>query len=99
MATKGERQQEMFSVIECWKDSGQSQQQFCKSKGLAYSGFHYWYKKYRREQNTQASSPFVPVHIQNAPSNSPIAELILPDGRRLNFYQSVEASFLRMLLS
>jgi len=99
MATKGERQQVMFSMIESWKESGKSQQEFCKSRGLAYSGFHYWYKKYRHEQHSDTSSPFVPVHIQNASSSSPVAELILPDGRRLNFYQPVEASFLRTLLS
>jgi len=99
MATKAEKQQEMFSMIESWKSSGQSQHEFCKSRGLAYSGFHYWYKKYRHKKNAEESSPFVAVHIPPAPPNSPVAELILPDGRRLNFYQNIEASFLRALLS
>jgi len=98
MTAKEEKQQAMFSVIDSWKSSGQSQHEFCKAKGIAYSGFHYWYKKYRGVQNVDNPSPFIAVQFQNTPSRLPVAELILPDGRRLNFYQSVEASFLRTLL-
>ena len=96
MTTKSEKQQAMFSMIESWKNSGQSQRDFCKTENLAYCVFHYWYKKYRGEQTTTGSPAFVPVHIQ---SGSPVAELIFPDGRRVNFYKSIDASFLRTLLS
>lgn len=100
MTTRSEKQQAMFSMIESWKSSGQSQQDFCKTQGLAYCVFHYWYNKYREEQTTNHTSPaFVPVHIQPVRSGSPVAELIFPDGRRINFYQAVEVSFLRALLS
>ena len=100
MTTKSEKQQAMFSKIESWKNSGQSQQDFCKTENLAYSGFHYWYKKYRGQQATRALPSFVPVHIKSMQSGScPMAELIFPDGRRVNFYQSIDASFLRTLLS
>lgn len=95
MTTKSEKQQAMFTMIESWKNSGRSQQDFCKTENVAYCVFHYWYKKYRGEQTTSGSPAFVPVHIQ---SGSPVAELIFPDGRRVNFYHSVEASFLRALL-
>jgi len=100
MATKLEKQQAMFSMIETWKSSGQSQQEFCKARSQAYSGFHYWYKKYRHGQDsTPTSSAFVPVEIQSAGFGPPVAELIFPDGKRLNFYRTVDASFLRTLLS
>jgi len=100
MTTKPEKQQAMFSMIESWKGSGQGQQSFCKTQGIAYSVFQYWYKKYREAATEPVtSSPFVPVHIQPVACGSPVAELILPDGRRVNFYQPVEASFLRTLLS
>lgn len=39
-------QQLMFSLIEIWKGSGQSQINFCKEKNIAYHRFHYWFKKY-----------------------------------------------------
>ena len=53
MTTKLEKQQAMFSMIETWKSSGQSQQAFCKAQSQAYSVFHYWYKKYRQEKEGQ----------------------------------------------
>ena len=100
MATKSEKQQSMFSMIEMWKSSGQSQQEFCKAQGQAYSVFHYWFKKYRQVHDpARISSAFVPVQIQSAGLGSPVAELIFPDGKRLNFYQTVEVSILRALLS
>jgi len=88
----------MFSLIESWKGSGMSQQVFCKSHDLAYSGFHYWYKKYRQVDGS-SGSPFVPISIQPSSGSLPVAELVLPDGRRVNFYQAVDALFLRTLLS
>lgn len=100
MATKVEKQQEMFSLIESWRAGGENQQVFCKSHGIAYSAFHYWYKKYRRVHNDSTKlSGFIPVKVDKEASGLPVAELLLPDGRRLNFYQAVEVSFLRALLS
>ena len=40
-------QQIMFSLIEIWQSSGQSQKTFCQEKDLAYGKFHYWRKKYQ----------------------------------------------------
>ena len=99
MATQLEKQFEKFKVIEAWQASGQSQQSFCKLQGIAYSGFHYWYKRYRQVKNGSASPDFLPVQIKHSVSNLPVVELILPDGKRLNFYQAVDSAFLRSLLS
>ena len=48
-------QQLMFSLIEIWQASGQSQRIFCQEKDLAYSKFHYWYKKYQEYQSPSAT--------------------------------------------
>lgn len=98
MATQLEKQSEKFKVIEAWKASGVSQQAFCKSQGIAYSGFHYWYKRYRQIKSDKASRDFVPVEITHTVSNFPVVELIFPDGKRIKFYQPVEVSVLRSLL-
>jgi hypothetical protein len=98
MTTKEQKQQAMFTLIESWQNSGQTQHEFCKKQEIAYSAFHYWYKKYRQYQ-TPHSAAFVPVTIQPLGSGSPVVELSLPDGRRLSFYQTVEASMLKALLS
>ena len=100
MTTKSEKQQEMFSMIEQWKGSGQSQLAFCRSQNLPISVFQYWRKKYLDRQSTLTASPaFVPVHIQSARPDAVVAELIFPDGKRIHFYQAVEVSVLQALLS
>lgn len=100
MTAKAEKQQTMFALIETWQGSGQTQKEFCQSHGLAYSAFHYWYKKYRGHQALrQPSAAFVPVTIQSKGAGSPVVELVWPDGKRLNFYQAVEVSWLKALLS
>ena len=88
----------MFSMIEQWKGSGQSQLAFCKSQNLAISVFQYWRKKYLDQQGAIVSSAFVPITIHTT-DRSVVAEVIFPDGKRIHFYQTVEVSVLQALLS
>lgn len=96
------RYAEKVSMIENWKASGQSQQLFCKENQIVYSNFHYWFKKYKSQQEGGSDELFLPVQIKKAlplPSGSVVMELVLGDGRRLNFYQTVDTSYLRALLA
>ena len=93
---------EKFSMIERWKASGQSQQLFCQENQIAYSNFHYWFKKYKAQQEGSSEGLFLPVQIKKrlpSPSESIVMELVLSDGRRLNFYQALDACYLRALLA
>ena len=105
-------QQLMFSLIEIWQSSGQSQKAFCLEKDLAYSKFHYWHKKYLEYRSGSSEEPrpdepvgraFVAVRVKKNIAHETVSpgamELILPDGRRLIFNQGVEAGFLKALLS
>ena len=106
---KGNEKEKMFLMIEGWKKSGQSQQAYCKQNNIRYHVFHYWYKVYRDGQPTvvQPASPFIQLQVQQE-DNVPLVtttlptttnvELLLPDGKRLLFHGSVDASFLRSLL-
>src|SRR5947207_164105 len=96
-------QQLMFSLIEIWQSSGQSQKSFCQEKDLAYSKFHYWRKKYEEYRSPSSSGePFVAVTVKKASTAEAVragaVELIFPDGRRLIFNQVVEVGFLKTLL-
>lgn len=94
------RQSKMFSLIESWKTSGQSQHVFCKEHAIVYSNFHYWYKKYRDQQDAIGES-FLPVKIKKSmavSSERGVMELFLANGHRLIFHQLVDASYLRSLL-
>jgi hypothetical protein len=91
----------MFSLIEVWKSSGQSQKDFCREKDLALSKFQYWYKKYQQSGQPDGD-PFMAVTVRK-PGTRPVGpgsmEIYWPDGRRLIFHQEVEVSFLRALLA
>ena len=99
-------QQLMFSLIEVWKDSGKSQQAFCREKELDYFKFQYWFRKYRRlspQTVTDTEQPsFTQINIKDSSSLSSVKagllELIFPDGRKLIIHQPVEVSFVRSLL-
>lgn len=96
-------QQLMFSLIEIWQSSGQSQKTFCQEKDLAYSKFHYWHKKYQDYRSPSTSEePFVAVTVKKSRALETLPagamELVFPDGRRLIFNQSVEAGFVKALL-
>ncbi len=86
-------------MIESWKASGESQHAFCKTRGMAYSGFHYWMKKYRQETSTASSEDFIKVNLPETHRHFPVAELVMADGKLLRFYQWVDASLLRALLA
>jgi hypothetical protein len=91
----------MFSLIEIWKESGKTQQKFCKEKDIAYSKFHYWLKKYNGQGSSQDDSPaFMPVTVKKQPVvRAGTLELVYPDGRRVIFHQDVDPSFVRALLA
>lgn len=94
-------QQLMFSLIEVWKSSGQTQKVFCQEKDLAYGKFHYWYRRYQQDQVPGEENAFMAVTVKGKAAD-PVTgkmELIWPDGRRLVFHQGVDPLFLRSLLS
>ena len=100
-STNTTTQQLMFSLIEIWKGSGKTQQEFCKEKEIAYSKFYYWLKKYNAKGSTpDTASGFIPVTVKNGTGvRGRGLELVYPDGRRLIFHHDVDPSFLRALLS
>ena len=96
------RTAQKFSMIENWKASGQSQQLFCKENQVAYSNFHYWFKKYRAQHEEISKEMFLPLQMKKPLISAPgpvVMELVLSDGRSLNFYQAVDVSYLRALLA
>lgn len=106
MQNSEEVQQQMFSMIEFWQQSGLTQKDYCEQHSIRYHVFHYWYKKYRDTQPSDKKSYFIPLQLQPAPaakaSPTPSAgvhtEIVLPDGRRLLFHQSVSADYLKALI-
>lgn len=94
MESKQQTRHQHFAMITLWKQSGQSQKQFCLQNNIAYHVFHYWYKVYRDQQ--PAGGSFVALNL--AATNQANIELHLIDGRRIIFHQPVSADFLRALI-
>ncbi len=92
-------QQLMFSLIETWKGSGQSQLSFCKEKDIAYHRFHYWFKKYNDLRTVTATPSFSQVEVSSLNATGGNIEVVYPDGRKVIFRQPIEVSFLRNLLA
>jgi hypothetical protein len=86
------RQEEMFSLIEQWQESGKTQQLFCQEQELTYSTFYYWLKRYRQGLD---ESNFLPVEI----SSGSHIEIRYPDGVVLQLPAEVRLSTLKQLLS
>ena len=60
---------QMFGLIEIWKQSGLSQTEFCNQKQLSRYRFSYWLKKYRKQKEkpdqpeNNTAKRFFPVNI------------------------------------
>ena len=71
--------------INSWRESGQSQQAFCKSHDLSYTRFIYWRRKFEEQLNrahNRASAALVPVTYQPPVSTAGLT-LCLPSGVEL----------------
>jgi hypothetical protein len=94
-------QQLMFSLIEIWRSSNLTQQEFCREKDLNYQRFHYWLRKYKvirgETKSDKAGPSFVKVDLSSMATTG-VIELCLPDGRKLIFHPPVDVAFLRGLL-
>jgi hypothetical protein len=100
MRSNQEVKEQMFSFIQQWENSHQSQKAFCLKHNIRYYVFHYWLKRYREETtgNEDTSSSFVKLKVI-PPAALAHAELILPDGKRLLFHEPVSSVFLKSLIS
>lgn len=94
-------QEDMFRMITSWKQSGLSQKAYCEQNNIPYHVFHYWYKRYRDQQGAVNDGTFVPLNVK--PSTFPVSnsaiEILLPDGKRILFHQSVGPDYLKALIS
>lgn len=94
------KQQLMFSLIEVWKQGGQTQQEFCKEKDLDYNQFQYWLRRYKQANGimSEPKASFTRIKVSTEASKASSMELVYPDGKRIIFHQPVDPSFLRSLL-
>ncbi len=74
---------EMFRLIEDWKNSGLSKLDFLKDKKITKDKFGYWLVKYNKQKGTKPGS----VEKQNIPSV--FKEITLPDSPQVQLINKV----------
>jgi len=87
---------EKQQLVERWKQSGLSRQAFCLQNKLSYHALHYWTRTDRQRKDAEGSV-FIPIKVQ--PSEATIfARVELGNGRIVDIFQSVAATYLKRLL-
>ncbi len=95
-----EVRQQMFEMIEQWKQSGLSQNAFCEQQSMRFHKFYYWYKCYRRQHDVcEDNRPgFVKLKIEK-PEVASSVEIHFPGGIRVLFHEPVSSNYLKTLIS
>jgi transposase-like protein len=88
------RAAQMYPLVEEYLSSGVSQEQFCSSRGLASSSFHYWIKKYKAANQAPAGFVAVNTHAMEPEASM---ELTYPNGVKLRV-ESSDLVFISQLL-
>lgn len=91
-------QEKMFGLVDQWRCSGLPKKEFCIKHQIANATFHYWFKKYKNK-DAIVPSTFIPVRIKEQNPTHAFAELVLADGKKIVFYNPVDACFLKALLA
>jgi len=95
-------QQEMFSLIKKWQESGISQRDFCSQHDLSMHAFYYWLRKYK-QANQSSENRFLPVEINSpvfTPGNdiSGNIQIRYPNGVLITLDKSVSISRIKALI-
>ena len=69
----------MFALVEQWKSSETTQQQFCAEHDVKVSTFSYWVAKHKRAGSGDLAGGFVNVDV-SGPSGSDPVRITYPNG-------------------
>ena len=100
MPSNPEVRQQMFQMIEQWKQSGLSQNAFCQQQSIRFHKFYYWYKCYRRVNDIpdENNRGFVKLKIEK-PQVSSSVEVHFPGGVHVLFHEPVSSNYIKTLIS
>jgi len=61
-----EVQERMFNLVAGWSKSGLSQKVYCEQHSMRYHVFHYWFKRYREQQEATMGNGFIPLQVSQS---------------------------------
>lgn len=98
---------EMRQLYDQWISGKITKALFCRQHKIGYTTFHYWVKKFRKEDllipPCSQDNGFSRISIEetgaSGQSVQPSTVVTYPSGLRLEFFSPVEALYLKKLLS
>lgn len=96
----------MYSIIDSWLSSGQSQYKISKELGMSRNTFKYWLDKYRKEMGNDhiSKETFIPVHVSTMPKavfqevGSGMITIAYPNGIKVSCPMDISLQQLRGLI-
>ena len=85
----------MTAHIERWRNSGQTQKDYCRSEGLSLSKFHYWVKQ-NRISEAAISGDFIELNSWITTQGITIR---YPDGKEITLPVQTSIKHIKELLS
>ena len=100
MRNNPEVRQQMFELIEQWKQSGLSQNAFCEQHSMRFNKFYYWYKCYRKDNDISDKNNrgFIKLKIEKPSVAFPV-EIHFPGGIHVLFHEPVSSNYIKTLIS
>ena len=89
--------QEISHLLEEFKTSGVSTQEFCDKHGIPKGTFYTWKKRFKKKAVKASASGFVKVSVSKALPGGP-TPILFAEVKGIRLYQEVSASFLKALL-
>ena len=80
-------------LIQQWQQSGKSRKDFCQEHGISYNSLVGWCKQFKDQK---ANTGFAEVKIEK--DSSFFAQVHLPGGIKIDFYQSIPADYFQSLI-
>lgn len=80
-------------IILLWQQSGKSRKEFCQEHGITYNSLVGWCKQFKDRKETPG---FAEVKIKS--DSGLFAQLNLPGGIRIDFFQSVPVEYFQSLI-
>jgi len=91
----------MFALVESWRESDKTQNEFARENGLNVSKFRYWVHRFRNLSDSHSSSSgFIRISGNNLPLNETgnTIRLHYPNGVSLSLPSGTSISVLKNLI-
>jgi hypothetical protein len=94
-----DNREEIILLMKEFENSGQSQKDFSASKGMRFHKFNYWFRKLKKEKESEIPSGFVRIETAKPINTSKeLLELEYPNGVKLKL-TSVDLSLVCRLIN